>query len=230
MPPKAQKVFRFFLLIAVAVIVTVIGTIPVRIALTQSQVREPEAIFVLGGNLDRDRAAAELAQQHPEVPIWVSVGSNRSREIFKEAGIDESRLHYDDTATDTVTNFTTMVEPLQENDIHHVYLVTSDYHMRRSRAIGTMVFGSRGIIFTPLAVPSKQETETKIRAARDFGRSLIWLFTGRTGASLKPRFSTILQAVGGRFHNSLPENESPLNSTARLNHFPTYGSNFTVSS
>jgi uncharacterized SAM-binding protein YcdF (DUF218 family) len=192
MPPQAQKVFRFFLLIAVAVMVTVIGTIPVRIALTQAQVREPEAIFVLGGNLDRDRAAAELAQQHPELPIWISVGSNRSRQIFQQAGINSSRLHYDNRATDTVTNFTTMVEPLQENDIHHVYLVTSDYHMRRSRAIGTIVFGSRGIIFTPLAVPSKRKAERNIEVARDFGRSLVWLFTGRTGASLKPRFSIIL--------------------------------------
>lgn len=130
MSPRSKRVPSLFLLITITVIVTVLGTIPVRIALTQSQVREPEAIFVLGGNLDRDRAAAELAQQHPQLPIWVSVGSNRSRQIFKQAGIKPSRLHYDNRATDTVTNFTTMVDPFQENNIHHVYLITSDYHMR----------------------------------------------------------------------------------------------------
>ncbi|WP_390622268.1 YdcF family protein [Euhalothece natronophila] len=60
--------------------------------------------------------------------------------------MDTNRLHSDDRATDTVTNFTTMVEPLKENDIHHVYLITSDYHMRRSRVIGTVVFGSQSAI------------------------------------------------------------------------------------
>mgnify|MGYP006443453255 CR=1 FL=1 len=48
--------------------VTVIGTIPVRIAITQAQVPEPEVIFVLGGNLDRDRATAKLAKKTSQSP------------------------------------------------------------------------------------------------------------------------------------------------------------------
>ena len=192
MSARSKKFPRLFLLIIVTFIFTVLGTIPLRIMLTRLQVPEPEAILVLSGNRDRHRTASELAQQYPKLPIWLSVGSSSAREIFKEAGIDTNRLHSDDRATDTVTNFTTMVEPLKEHDIHHVYLITSDYHMRRSRVIGTVVFGSRGIIFTPLEVASERDTETKIRAARDFSRSLVWIFTGRTGASLKPKFSTYI--------------------------------------
>ncbi|MFP4694807.1 MAG: YdcF family protein [Cyanobacteriota bacterium] len=191
MPRQSRKLLRFLSLIIITMILAVLAIIPIRIALTQALVPEPEAIFVLSGNRDRDRAATKLAQKHPELPIWVSVGSERSREIFKEAGIDSNRLHEDNRATDTVTNFTTMVEPFQENHINHVYLITSDYHMRRARAIGTIVFGSRGIILTPVSVSSKREAETITHAARDIGRSVVWLFTGRTGASLDSKLSTI---------------------------------------
>ena len=35
-----------------------------------------QAIVVLGGSLDRESFAAQLATQHPEMPLWVSSGSN----------------------------------------------------------------------------------------------------------------------------------------------------------
>ena len=191
MSRPSQKLLRFLFLIAVTIIFTVVGTIPVRIAITKVQVPEPQAILMLGGSLDRDRATAKFAKKHPNLPVWISAGYSRSREILAKANIDPNRIHYDNRATDTVTNFTTMVQPLKKHEIRHVYLITSDYHMRRSRAIGTIVFGSRGIILTPVTVSSKREPETTVHVARDVGRSLIWLFTGRTGASLNPRLDSV---------------------------------------
>lgn len=44
-----------------------------RVAVAQ---RSPQAIFVLGGDPQREQFAAELAQTHPDLPIWVSSGSN----------------------------------------------------------------------------------------------------------------------------------------------------------
>ncbi|AFZ49089.1 YdcF family protein [Dactylococcopsis salina] len=144
---------------------------------------------MLGGGRDRERFTAEFAQKHPSLPIWISVGSRKAPEIFANAAINPTRIHYDDRATDTVTNFTTIIEPFQDNNLDHVYLITSDFHMRRSRAIATVVFGSRGIIVTPVAVPSKREAEKNTRIARDVVRSLLWVFTKRTGASLNPSLS-----------------------------------------
>jgi len=191
MSAKFKKIFRFFLLLAIVTVLIILGSIPVKIALTQVQVPHPKAILMLGGNLDRDHLTADFAQKHPNLPLWISVGyRNRSRQIFAKANINPDRLHYNNRATDTVTNFTTMVEPLQKNDIRHVYLITSDYHMARSRAITTIVFGSRGIIITPVEVSSNRKPETKLHIARDVVRSIIWLFTGFTGASLNPRLST----------------------------------------
>ena len=75
-----------------------------------------------------------------------------------------------------------------DDNLQHIYLITSDYHMRRSRAIATVVLGSRGVVVTPVAVASRRdEDESLVRVVRDFGRSLLWVLSGRTGAGFNPR-------------------------------------------
>jgi uncharacterized SAM-binding protein YcdF (DUF218 family) len=151
---------------------------------------QPQAILVLGGTPQREDFAAEFARQHPELPIWVSGGSPReyTEGVFTDAGISLSRLHVDRNAVDTVTNFTTLVDEFQARGIHSVYLITSDYHMRRARIIGELVFGSRGIEFKPVPMPSDQATEPLTKAIRDGARAVLWLTTGRTGSTLGQRF------------------------------------------
>lgn len=58
---------------------------------------QKEAIFVLGGATERERFAAKFAQQHPNLPIWVSSGSPEAyaRKVFARAGIKKSRVHLD---------------------------------------------------------------------------------------------------------------------------------------
>ena len=158
--------------------------IPVKLAKVREAVPIPQAIFVLGGGQDREIAAARLAHQHPELDIWISTGSSKEKvsEIFTEAGISLSRLHLDYRAVDTVTNFTTMVEVFQKQNIKHVYLLTSDFHMRRVRAIACLVLGSQGIVFTTVEIscdfteiPPKCLAESNLHVLRDIARSLLWL-------------------------------------------------------
>ena len=152
----------------------------------KSQFEQPQAIVVLGGSEERERFTAQFARQHPDIPIWVSSGTPKAyaRQVFAKAGIDRSRLHLDYRAVDTVTNFTTLVDELQARGIKSIYLITSDYHMRRARVIGEIVLGSRGIDFKPVSVPSGQSPETIEKAIRDGARALLWVTTGHTGASL----------------------------------------------
>ena len=147
---------------------------------------EPEAFLVLGGHEERERFTAKLAQQHPQLPIWISSGSPEeyAKEIFTNAGIDRDRLHFDYRASDTVTNFTTLVDELQAHGIDSVYLVTSENHMQRAKIIGDIVFGSRGIDFKPIAVPSNNPPEPVEKCLRDGARAVFWLITGHTGAVL----------------------------------------------
>ena len=150
---------------------------------------KPQAILVLGGAPKREHFAAEFARQHPDIPIWVSGGSPReyTESVFADAGINPERLHVDRQAVDTVSNFTTLVDLFRAKGINSVYLITSDYHMRRARVIGELVFGSRGIDLRPIPMPSDQATEPMAKAVRDGARAFLWLTTGHTGSTLVRR-------------------------------------------
>jgi len=183
-----------FIILITLVLMVLISIIPIRLVITLNQVPEPQAILVLGGNSGRIKSAAEFSKLHPKLEIWISDNRNQSalkRGIFQKAGIPEQRVHFDFSATDTVTNFTGMVKYFRAEEIRHLYLVTSDYHMARARAIATLVLGSRGIVITPVSIPSTvSQRESKLRIVRDSIRSLIWIATGRTGASFNPKLRT----------------------------------------
>jgi uncharacterized SAM-binding protein YcdF (DUF218 family) len=151
----------------------------------KNEFQRPQALLVLGGAIEREVFAAKFARTHPELPIWVSSGSNPefAQWVFSEAGIESDRVHLDYRAVDTVTNFTTLVDELKAQGIESVYLITSDDHMRRAQIIGEIVLGSRGISFKPVAVPSGRTPEPMEKALRDGARAILWLTTGYTGAN-----------------------------------------------
>jgi uncharacterized SAM-binding protein YcdF (DUF218 family) len=142
----------------------------------------PEALLVLGGHEERERYAAKLAQQHPDLPIWISSGSPQgyAQKIFANEGINSDRLHFDYRAKDTVTNFTTLVDELKAQGIDNVYLITSENHMQRAKIIGDIVLRSRGIKFQPISVPSTNPPEPLEKSVRDGARAFFWLITGHT--------------------------------------------------
>ncbi|MBR8834780.1 MAG: YdcF family protein [Stigonema ocellatum SAG 48.90 = DSM 106950] len=122
--------------------------------------------------------------------IWVSDyfwNIDLNRRILQQFGVPNERLRLDGRATDTVTNFTTLVGDFVTGRLHNIYLITSDYHMRRARAIATIVLGSRGIVVTPVVVPSHTDkSESLVRVLRDCGRSVLWIVIGRSGAGFNP--------------------------------------------
>ncbi len=155
----------------------------------KAKLREPQALLVLGGDVAREQFAASFARQHPELEIWVSSGTNPeyAEWLFHQANISRDRLHLDYRAVDTVTNFTTLVADLKAQGVESVYLVTSDYHMRRASIIAQVVLGRHDIAFHPLPVPSAGNTkpEPLARGLRDGARAVLWLFTGQTGSTWK---------------------------------------------
>lgn len=167
----------------------VISIIPGRLAWTVLQVKTPQAIVILGGDLTRFPPAATFAQLHPDLDIWISCGHRQQKPIqrvLRETSLNLDRVYYDLCPTDTVTNFTCTLKPLLARQIRYVYLLTSDYHLPRAIAIASVVFGSRGLAFQPVSLPTTNpRPESWLRIARDFLRSLFWLVTGRTGASLQ---------------------------------------------
>ncbi|MEL6553527.1 MAG: YdcF family protein [Cyanobacteria bacterium J06621_11] len=153
----------------------------------------PSVALVLGGSPERERYAAQFALAHPNVTIWVSSGSNPeyAQWVFDEAQVPSEQWYLDYRAVDTVTNFTTLVDELDARNVKEVYLLTSDYHMRRASVIAQIVLGSRGINFKPIAIPTDhppERPESVARELRDGARSILWVVTGQTGSELKDIF------------------------------------------
>ncbi|NJN85575.1 MAG: YdcF family protein [Leptolyngbyaceae cyanobacterium SL_7_1] len=183
---RKKRSRRFPLCQLVLVTVLVVAAYPH----IRGYVRPPQAVLVLGGATEREDFAALFAQEHPNLPIWVSSGSNPeyTEWVFAEAGIEPTRLRLDYQAVDTVTNFTTLVDEFEAQGINSLYVITSDYHMRRATVIGGIVLWSRGIDFRPIAVPSSREPESIDKVIRDGVRSIVWLVTGHTGSTLGQRW------------------------------------------
>ena len=184
-----KRIIKIFIcLIIFATIAFPVLNIPIRLAIASYEAPQPEAILTLGGGSQREEFTAVFAQSYPCLDIWVSTGipPKQANKIFLNAGINLERVHLDYRAADTVTNFTSLVEDFTSRNIHHLYLITSQFHMRRAKTIATFVLGSQEITFTTIPIPSNRPQESTLHVMRDFGRSLIWVFTGRTGASLNP--------------------------------------------
>lgn len=176
--------FRY-LIFGIAVALTLyFVSIPVKLAIVKSHTPSPQAIFVLGGGQERIEFAAELAHQHSQLDVWISSGgtAEQAANIFGNAKVSLSRVKLDNRATDTVTNFTTLVDTFQRERLAHVYLITSDFHMRRARMLAFLVLGSKGIAYEPVSVPTDERAESNWRILRDVLRALFWLATGKTGA------------------------------------------------
>jgi uncharacterized SAM-binding protein YcdF (DUF218 family) len=198
---KKTRNYRKWIFIGLIVLSTyitvILVSIPVKIAITRFQYPEPEAILVLGSDLARTEVAASIWKKNKELRMWISdlpEDFQAQKIVLEKNEVQESKVILDGRPTDTVTNFTTLVDDFNRENIHHLYLVTSDYHMRRSVSIAFVVLGSRGIIVTEIPAPSNSSLawfreETNERVFRDVSRSILWVFTGRTGASLNPRIN-----------------------------------------
>lgn len=185
--------YRFFGIASCTLMLLLLSIIPVRLAIAFYQAPHPEAILTLGGGIDREKFTAQFAQAHPSLEIWVSSGTEpkEALAIFQAAGIPDTRVNLDRRAVDTVTNFTTLVADFKNRGIKHLYLITSDFHMPRAKAIAFFVLGSQGITFTPVTVPSNKPDESNLHILRDVGRSVVWILSGRTGASLHSSLSKL---------------------------------------
>ena len=143
----------------------------------------PQMILVLGGDADREAVAAKLAYRD-RLPVVVSGGTNPeyAQWLFQEReGVPSDQVRLDYRASDTLSNFTTLVDDLRKARIRHALLITSSDHMDRALLVGRIVAGSRGIHLTPLPVPCGdfcvQERNGKIWG--DGARAVLWVVTGR---------------------------------------------------
>lgn len=141
-----------------------------------------QVILVLGGDLEREHHAAELARQRG-LPVVVSGGSNPeyAHWLFEQdQGLPSRQVRLDYRATDTLSNFTTLVDDLRQARVRHALLVTSSDHMDRALLVGRIVAGSRGIHLTPEPVDCADQcvAERRRKVWGDGLRALLWVVSG----------------------------------------------------
>ncbi|MEB3235558.1 MAG: YdcF family protein [Cyanobacteriota bacterium] len=144
---------------------------------------QPQMILVLGGDVAREQAAAELARQQG-LPVVVSGGSNPeyAHWLFgQREGLPQGQVLLDYRAQDTVSNFTSLVDDLRRARIRHALLVTSSDHMERALLVGRIVAGSRGIALTPVPVScgGACQREPRRKLWFDALRSGLWVVSGQ---------------------------------------------------
>ena len=142
----------------------------------------PDLVFVLGGDVDRERMGARLAKQL-ELPLVVSGGSNveYATWLLETEDLHPDQVTLDYRARDTLGNFTSLIDELASREVRHVLLVTSEDHLARSMAVGQVVAGSRGIHLTgvPVACAPSCREEGWLKQAGDWLRAVTWVLTGR---------------------------------------------------
>ena len=93
-----------------------------------------------------------------------------------------------------MTNFTSLIDDLNTEEINHVLLITSQYHIKRAKVIGEVIASSRGIRLTSLSIPCKSLCEIKSQRETikkrniDLVRSIIWVISGKDFKSWVPPF------------------------------------------
>jgi len=178
------------------------GLVVLSRGLWQPPLPPPQMILVLGGDVERERVAGELARRDG-LPVLVSGGSNPeyAHWLFGRQGLDAGRVQLDYRATDTLTNFTSIVDELKRAKVRHVLLVTSSDHMERAMLVGRLVAGSRGIGLTPVAVPCGERCQPEgwRKIWGDGARAALWVLTGRDLRSwAAARFAPLLEQAPGR--------------------------------
>ena len=136
-------------------------------------------ILHLGGSLDRANKAIELANLYPDAPILVSSEGGDVVKYYTDRGIPAERVFLDPLAWDTVTNFTaTLKRVRKEFKAKEVFVVTHDFHMKRSMRIANAVYWLRGIkpIPSPSGPPSHEEKPEYV--STDTKRAWVWRLTG----------------------------------------------------
>jgi uncharacterized SAM-binding protein YcdF (DUF218 family) len=147
-------------------------------------------ILYLGGGDVRIKSVPEAVELYPNATVFISEwegARNRILNYLQSKNISLKKIVYNCEATDTVTNFTTMLPELIAYGITDVYILTSDWHMERASWIGWIILGTKGIKihYFPTYGDTPPKPESTLRTIRDYFRSIIWWYTGITFAEYR---------------------------------------------
>jgi uncharacterized SAM-binding protein YcdF (DUF218 family) len=152
--------------------------------------RRVRTILHLGGRAERIQTTAHIARHWcPEAHIIFGTEADPANIVatMTAYGIPRDRYTLDYRAWDTLTNFTEVWDLLEKVGTTELYVVTDQYHIRRSMFIAQAVTAFTGITVIPCVEHTEDpgEEEAFLRALRDGFKALFWRVTGITLGSRK---------------------------------------------
>jgi uncharacterized SAM-binding protein YcdF (DUF218 family) len=140
-----------------------------------------EIVLHLGGNWRRIQRTIQQAKWCPNSMVVISSEGNQGliREALAQARIRPERVVFDAAAYDTVGNFTDTYPLIRRLNGRTVYVVTSDWHMRRAMAIARVCYFGRGIRAVACPWPDNPSKKDLGGACWDLWRTLQWRLTGK---------------------------------------------------
>jgi uncharacterized SAM-binding protein YcdF (DUF218 family) len=138
-----------------------------------------DSILVLGGSIQREIYAAELAQESDQIPILISSGSLAPCIwlIFQQAQAPMQPVWLQDCATSTFKNYYFALPLLKQWQVKHLKIITSITHLPRAQWLAQIILGAHDIwvemeLVSESGVPGN--TESWLKTILDVTRSLIW--------------------------------------------------------
>jgi DUF218 domain len=138
----------------------------------------------LGGSIQREVYASELALRSPDLPILISRGSKAPCiwTIFQQARAPIENIWLEECANSTFENFCFSLPTLRQWKTHKVKLVTSRSHLPRAAWLAHIMLGAHRIavetevVFEP-GIPGNRETFWK--TGLDVTRGMGWAMTSQ---------------------------------------------------
>jgi uncharacterized SAM-binding protein YcdF (DUF218 family) len=139
-----------------------------------------KVILNLGGNPARLDTGINLLLQNPGSHLVVSSESPAQTVLDKLAGIDPSSYTIDESAWDTVTNFTNTEPLVKKLGATELLVVTDGFHMRRAMLIAELVYFKSGISVSVHPSSPADHQESKRLVIFDTLRAALYRFTNQT--------------------------------------------------
>ncbi len=163
------------------------------IKLPQNANLPSDGFLVLGGSVNREIHAAQLAKQYPQTPILISHGSEDPciLLIFQRIQAPINQVWLENCAESTFDNFFFALPILEKWQVKKLTLITSQTHLPRAKLLSYILLSSQGIwvdldIAPETGVPGNQEF--LLKTVLDVTRSIFWAVLSQ---GIKPHCSKL---------------------------------------
>lgn len=167
--------------IALVLIIFAIKIIPGTLKANKNKDLKADTLLVLGGGIKREMLAADLLSKDKDLSVIISTGSSIPclyRVFVKEKKIEWKRVLPNFKATDTLSNFTSILPIFKRLETKKVKVIATNGHWKRAKHLAQIVLHSNGINFEAELIDGQGHEESTLKTKLDIARAYLWLLFG----------------------------------------------------